>query len=86
MVRSGRIESIRNPDTYLADRSGTLIRREILLRGMRCHYCDREAEITAESDGVRVGLCPEHFREQVQELAESEGLEQLESQLDIDGE
>ena len=53
---------------------------------MRCHYCDREAEITAESDGVRVGLCPEHFREQVQELAESEGLEQLESQLDVDGE
>ena len=53
---------------------------------MRCHYCDREAEITAESNGVQVGLCAKHFREQVKELAETEGLEQLESQLDIDGE
>lgn len=53
---------------------------------MRCHYCDREAEITAESDGVLVGLCAEHFRGQVQELAEAEGLEELESRLDVDGE
>jgi hypothetical protein len=52
---------------------------------MRCHYCDRAAAVSAESDGVRVGLCEEHFQERMEELAESEDIRELEEQLDVDG-
>jgi len=50
---------------------------------MQCHYCDREAAYAAESDAVRVGLCEEHFRERVEELAESEGLERVRDEVDV---
>ncbi|ESP89511.1 DUF6757 family protein [Candidatus Halobonum tyrrellensis] len=50
---------------------------------MRCHYCEREAAYTADRDGVRVGLCENHFRERVEELAESEGLEALRERVDV---
>lgn len=53
---------------------------------MRCHYCDREAAVSAESDGVRVGLCEEHFQERIEELAESEGLAELQNRLNVDRE
>jgi len=52
---------------------------------MRCHYCDRAAAVSAESGGVRVGLCEEHFQERMEELAESEDIRELEEQLDVDG-
>ena len=51
---------------------------------MRCHYCDREAAVTAEKDGLTVGLCGEHFRERIDELADSDGLTALEEYLDTD--
>jgi hypothetical protein len=51
---------------------------------MHCHYCDREATVAAESHGVTVGLCDDHFRERLEELAESEELERLEEQIDVD--
>lgn len=51
---------------------------------MRCHYCKREAAVSAESGGVRVGLCEEHFRERMEELAESENLQELEDKIDVD--
>jgi len=51
---------------------------------MRCHYCDREAAVTAETGAVKVGLCEEHFRERMQELAESEGLSELEEKIDVE--
>ncbi|MFB6136319.1 MAG: DUF6757 family protein [Halobacteriaceae archaeon] len=51
---------------------------------MQCHYCDRSADVTVEKDGVRVGLCEDHFRERLEELAESEMLDDLREQLDID--
>ncbi len=51
---------------------------------MRCHYCDREAAYEAESGGVTVGLCEEHFRERIEELAESEGLAALQERIDVD--
>jgi hypothetical protein len=50
---------------------------------MRCHYCDREAAYAADKDGVKVGLCQRHFRERVEELADSDELEALREQLDI---
>ncbi|WP_162993895.1 DUF6757 family protein [Halalkalicoccus subterraneus] len=53
---------------------------------MRCHYCDREAAVSAESDGVRVGLCEKHFQERLEELAESEELAELQQRLDVDRE
>ncbi|MFC7008945.1 DUF6757 family protein [Halalkalicoccus salilacus] len=53
---------------------------------MRCHYCDREAAVSAESDGVRVGLCEEHFQDRLEELAESEGLAELQKRLNVDRE
>ncbi|MFB6235166.1 MAG: DUF6757 family protein [Halopenitus sp.] len=52
---------------------------------MQCHYCDREAAYEAESDGVTVGLCDEHFQERVEELAESEELATLREQVDVEG-
>jgi hypothetical protein len=51
---------------------------------MRCHYCDDPADVTVEKDGVVVGLCEEDFRERLEELAESDALEDLREQLDID--
>lgn len=44
---------------------------------MRCHYCSREADVGVSSDGVRVGLCEEHFEERLEELAEAEPLAEL---------
>ena len=51
---------------------------------MYCHYCDREAAFAAESEGIKVGLCDEHFRERLQELAEADGLESLKEKVDVD--
>jgi hypothetical protein len=60
-----------------------LIPTETQQQVMQCHYCDREAAYAAESDAVRVGLCEEHFRERVEELAESEGLERVRDEVDV---
>lgn len=51
---------------------------------MQCHYCETEADITVEKDGVRVAVCETHFREQMDELAESDLVEELKEELDID--
>jgi hypothetical protein len=51
---------------------------------MDCHYCDAGADVAVEKDGVRVGVCEEHFREQMEELADSEFLEEIEDQLNVD--
>jgi hypothetical protein len=51
---------------------------------MYCHYCDREAAFAAEHEGVRVGLCEEHFREQLETLTDSEGMKQLRDRIDVD--
>ena len=53
---------------------------------MRCHYCDDEAAVSAESDGIRVGLCEEHFQNRLEELAESEELAELQNRLNVDRE
>ena len=51
---------------------------------MKCHYCDREAAFAAESDGVRVGLCEDHFRDRLETLSESDALEELQEKVDVD--
>jgi hypothetical protein len=51
---------------------------------MECHYCDSNAEITVEKDGVRVGVCKTHFREQMEQLADEDWVEDLEEQLDVE--
>lgn len=51
---------------------------------MQCHYCERPAEVTVEKDGIHVGLCEEHFRDRLEELAESDMLDGLQEQLNID--
>ncbi|SEO58750.1 hypothetical protein SAMN04487948_103365 [Halogranum amylolyticum] len=51
---------------------------------MQCHYCDRDAAYAAEKDGIKVGLCEEHFRERLEELAESDELAALREQIDVD--
>jgi hypothetical protein len=51
---------------------------------MQCHYCDRGADITVEKEGVRVGVCEEHFREQMEELSDADWLDGLDEELDID--
>jgi len=50
---------------------------------MQCHYCDRDAAYGAERGGVTVGLCEPHFRNRVEELADSDGLEELREQVDV---
>ena len=52
---------------------------------MQCHYCDGSADVTVDKDGVKVGVCQRHFREQMEELADSDALANLEEELDIDG-
>jgi len=51
---------------------------------MECHYCDDSADVVVEKDGVRVGVCELHFREQMEELSESEWIDNLDEQLDVD--
>jgi len=51
---------------------------------MQCHYCEREADIAVEKEGVKVGVCQKHFREQMEDLADSEWLDGVEDELDID--
>jgi hypothetical protein len=51
---------------------------------MQCHYCDRDAALAVEKDGIRVGLCEEHFRDRLEELSESGFLAELGDELDID--
>jgi hypothetical protein len=51
---------------------------------MQCHYCDRDAALAVEKDGIRVGLCEEHFRDRLEELSESGFLADLDDELDID--
>jgi len=51
---------------------------------MQCHYCDRTADLTVEKDGVRVGLCEEHFQHRLESLADADALADLREQLDID--
>ena len=55
-----------------------------VLSAMQCHYCDRDAEVAVEKDAVKVGLCEDHFRERMSELADEEWIEDLENDLDID--
>ncbi len=52
---------------------------------MQCHFCERTADVVVETDGVRVGVCEAHFREQLDELADSDWLTQVEADLDLDG-
>jgi len=51
---------------------------------MQCHYCDRAADVTVEKDGIRVGVCEQHFREQMEELSGADWLDGLDEELDID--
>ncbi|MFW6435471.1 MAG: DUF6757 family protein [Halovenus sp.] len=51
---------------------------------MECHYCDSGADVVVEKDGIRVGVCETHFREQMEELSESEFVEDIRDQLDVD--
>lgn len=51
---------------------------------MECHYCERDAEVGVEKDGVTVGVCEAHFRERLEELEDAEWLEDIEEHIDID--
>lgn len=51
---------------------------------MQCHYCDRPAVTAPEYEGIHVGLCEEHFREQMDELADSDEFAQLKDELGLD--
>ena len=51
---------------------------------MQCHYCDREAAVAVEKGHLTVGLCEEHFQEQVDALADAEWLEDVEADIDVD--
>ena len=49
---------------------------------MQCHYCDEEVAVAVEKDHVKVGLCETHLHERMEELSDSEWLEEVESQVD----
>jgi len=49
---------------------------------MHCHYCDREADVVVEREGVRVGLCEAHLRERLAELSDAEWLADVREQLE----
>lgn len=52
---------------------------------MRCHYCDRPADVAVESDAVVVGLCASHLRERVESLAGDAALAAFDEILDREG-
>lgn len=49
---------------------------------MKCHYCERDAVYAAEKDGVKVGLCDRHFKEQMESLSEDERLASLAERIE----
>lgn len=49
---------------------------------MQCHFCDRAADVAVEKDGVTVGVCQTHFRERMEELADSEWLREVAEDVD----
>ena len=51
---------------------------------MECHYCDAGADIIVEKDAVLVGVCETHFREQMELLAETDWIDEIEDQLSVD--
>lgn len=51
---------------------------------MRCHHCEQEADVVVEKDEIRVGVCETHFREQMEALADSEMIANLDEELDVD--
>lgn len=51
---------------------------------MQCHYCDQDADLTVEKSGVKVGVCEDHFQERLDELSDSETLQQLREQFEIE--
>ncbi len=51
---------------------------------MECHYCESGADVVVEREGIRVGVCERHFREQMEELSESEWVRDIEDELNID--
>ncbi|WP_255198284.1 DUF6757 family protein [Halorarius litoreus] len=51
---------------------------------MQCHYCDEDAAVAVEKDGVKVGLCEDHFRQRIDELRDEGWLEDLQEELNID--
>lgn len=51
---------------------------------MECHYCDAGADVVVEKENIKVGVCEDHFREQMEELADSDWMDNLEQELDID--
>ncbi|MFC6731332.1 MULTISPECIES: DUF6757 family protein [unclassified Haladaptatus] len=51
---------------------------------MRCHYCDREAAFAVEKDHMKVGLCEQHLRERMRELADAHAFGALPDGLDLD--
>lgn len=53
------------------------------LMHMQCHYCDDDAVYAAESDGIKVGLCEQHFQERLEELSESDAFKRIKDQVDV---
>lgn len=52
---------------------------------MQCHYCDDDdAALAVEKDGIKVGLCEDHFRDRLEELSESGFLDDIQDDLNID--
>jgi hypothetical protein len=49
---------------------------------MQCHYCEEEAAVAVEKDHIKVGLCEPHLHERMEELSESEWIEEFQSQID----
>lgn len=49
---------------------------------MQCHYCDADAAVAVEKNHIKVGLCERHLRERMDELSDSEWLEEVQSQVD----
>ncbi|CAM2957286.1 MULTISPECIES: DUF6757 family protein [Halobacterium] len=51
---------------------------------MQCHYCDRDADLTVEKSGLKVGVCEQHFQQRLEDISDSDALQQLRDQLEIE--
>ncbi|MES3518182.1 MAG: hypothetical protein PPP58_11005 [Natronomonas sp.] len=49
---------------------------------MQCHYCEETASVAVEKDHLKVGLCEEHLKEQMEALSDTDWLEEFEGEIE----
>ncbi len=49
---------------------------------MQCHYCDADAVVAPEHDGIKVGLCRDHFQQSIESFSTEPHLKEFEHRFE----